>query len=179
MKLLSGIDIESANVSSTIAAIKAKWNTYFPNDPFNYYFLDEAFQKQYKADEQFGTVFGIFAFIAIIIACLGLLGLSAYNVLQRTKEIGIRKVFGASVRSIVYLLSKDFVRLVLIAFIVAVPVTWWIMYNWLQQFVYRINIGWWVFAVAGIFAVVVALTTIGFQTIKAAIANPVKSLRTE
>ena len=173
------IKIESANISSAIAAIQAKWNIYFPNDPFSYYFLDEAFDKQYKADKQFGVAFGIFAFIAIIIACMGLLGLSAYNVLQRRKEIGIRKVLGASVKNVVLILSKDFVRLVLIAFVLAVPIAWWVMYDWLQQFAYRINIGWWIFFMAGFLAVLIALATISFQAIKAATANPVKSLRTE
>jgi len=171
--------IETANVANTIAAIRAKWNAYFPADPFNYYFLDEAFDKQYRADKQFGAAFGIFSCIAIVIACLGLLGLSAYSVLQRTKEIGIRKVFGASVKSIVRLLSKDFIKLVFIAFIVAVPVAWWVMQSWLQQFAYHIKISWAVFVIAGAIALLIALITVGLQAIKAAIVNPVKSLRTE
>ncbi len=173
------VKIESANISTVIAAIRAKWNTYFSNDPFSYYFLNEAFDKQYQADRQFGKAFGIFAGIAIIIACMGLLGLSAYNVLQRTKEIGIRKVFGASVKTVVFILCKDFLRLVLIAFIIAVPVAWWIMQGWLQQFAYRIAVSWWIFGVAGLVAVMIAFITISFQSIKAAMANPVKSLRTE
>ncbi|MCW3107889.1 MAG: FtsX-like permease family protein [Segetibacter sp.] len=173
------IKIESGNVSSTIASIHHKWDTYFPNDPFSYYFLDEAFDKQYKADKQFEAIFSLFAGIAIVIACMGLLGLSAYNVIQRRKEIGIRKVFGASVKSVVITLSKDFVQLVLISFVLAGPVTWWVMSDWLQQFAYRITIGWWIFLIAGLLAVLIAFTTISFQAIKAAIANPVKSLRTE
>jgi len=152
---------------------------YFPNDPFSYYFLDETFDRQYKADQQFGKVFGMFAGIAIIIACFGLLGLSAYNVLQRKKEIGIRKVFGASVQNITYLLSKDFAKLVLIASLIAVPLAWWLMSKWLQNFAYRINISVWIFVIAGIAALLIALVTISFQSIKAAIANPAKSLRTE
>jgi putative ABC transport system permease protein len=124
-------------------------------------------------------VFGLFAFLAILIACFGLLGLSAYNVLQRTKEIGIRKVLGASTQNLLYLLSKDFLLLVMIAFVIAIPVSWWVMHSWLQNYAYRINITWWVFAVAGIVALCIALVTISFQAIKAAVANPVKSLRTE
>jgi putative ABC transport system permease protein len=173
------VKIETANVANIIGAIRTKWHACFPADPFNYYFLDEAFDKQYKADKQFGAAFGIFACIAIVIACLGLLGLSAYSVLQRTKEIGIRKVFGASVKSIVHLLSRDYIGLVSIAFIAAVPIGWWIMQNWLQQFAYRMNISWFVFVVSGAIALLIALFTISFQAIKAAMANPVKSLKTE
>ena len=124
-------------------------------------------------------MFGLFSFLAILIACFGLLGLSAFNVLQRTKEIGIRKVLGASVQNILFILSKDFLKLVLVAFILATPLTWWIMHNWLQDFAYRINIQWWVFALAGLAAFVVALATISFQAIKAAVANPATSLRSE
>jgi len=173
------LKIRSGNVRSTIASVQKTWSSFFPADPFNYYFLDELFDQQYKADQRFGKVFGLFAFLAIIIACFGLLGLSAYNVLQRTKEIGIRKVLGASVQNVLYILSKDFIILVLIAFIIAIPVTWWIMHNWLQDFAYRIDIKLWVFAVAGILGILIALLTISFQALKAAVANPVKSLRTE
>ena len=173
------IKIKSSDVTATIASVQKTWSKFFPADPFNYYFLDELFDQQYKADQRFGKIFGLFAFLAIIIACFGLLGLSAYNVLQRTKEIGIRKVLGASVQNVLYILSKDFIILVLIAFVIAIPVTWWIMYNWLQDFAYRINIQPWVFGIAGVLAILIALITISFQAIKAAIANPVKSLRTE
>jgi putative ABC transport system permease protein len=173
------LKVSSGNLQSTIAAIEKTWNKHFPSDPFTYYFLNELFDQQYKADKQFGQLFGLFASLAILIACFGLLGLSAFNVLQRTKEIGIRKVLGASVKSLLYTLSKDFLQLVLISFIIAIPVAWWIMYTWLQDYAYRINIQWWVFAFAGIIAILIALITISFQAIKAAIANPVKSLRTE
>ncbi len=173
------IKMKTGNVQATIASVQKTWSKFFPADPFNYYFLDELFDQQYKADQRFGKIFGVFAFLAIIIACFGLLGLSAYNVLQRKKEIGIRKVLGASVKNVLYILSKDFILLVLIAFIIAVPVTWWIMYNWLQDFAYRINIQLWVFGAAGVLAVLIAVITISFQAIKAAISNPVKSLRTE
>jgi putative ABC transport system permease protein len=173
------VKIESRNIQSTIISVQKKWNKYFPADPFNYFFLDDNFNQQYNADRLFGKVFGLFAFLAILIACFGLLGLSAYNVLQRTKEIGIRKILGASTQNLLFLLSKDFLLLVLLAFIIATPVAWWIMHNWLQGFAYRINIYWWVFAVAGIAALLIALLTISFQAMRAALANPVKSLRTE
>ncbi len=173
------VKIQSGNVSPVIAAIKTQWNSWFPNDPFNYYFLDEAFDKQYKTDQQFESVFNVFAGIAISIACMGLLGLAAYNVLQRRKEIGIRKVFGASVQNVIFLLSKDFIKLILVAFVFAIPVAWWSMHNWLQQFAYRIDISWWIFLLSGLLVFIIALATISFQSIKAAISNPVKSLRTE
>ena len=160
-------------------AIKAKYDAFFPGNLFDYYFLDDKFNKQYANDQLFGKIFGIFSGFAIFIACLGLLGLSLFATTQRTKEIGVRKVLGASVSNIVLLLSKDFIRLVFIAFLIASPVAWFIMNNWLSDFAYRINISWWVFIAAGMLAVFIALATISFQAIKAAIANPVKSLRTE
>lgn len=169
----------TSHPQQTIASIEKIWNRYFPNDPFNYFFLDESFGQQYKADTRFGQVFGLFATLAILIACFGLLGLSAYNVLQRTREIGIRKVLGASVQNLVFTLSKEFLYLVLISLVIAIPVTWWIMHNWLQDFAYRISIEWWVFVFAGILAILIALVTVGFQAIKAAVTSPVKSLRTE
>jgi putative ABC transport system permease protein len=169
----------TAHPQQTIAAIEKMWNSYFPNDPFNYFFLDESFAQQYKADIRFGEVFGLFASLAILIACFGLLGLSAYNVLQRTKEIGIRKVLGASVKQLVFTLSKEFLYLVLISLVISIPLTWWVMNSWLQDFAYRIFIEWWVFVLAGLLAVAIALVTVGIQALKAAIANPVKSLRTE
>jgi putative ABC transport system permease protein len=173
------IKIASANIPGTIDAIGKIWSDYFPNDPFNYYFLDEMYDQQYRSDALYGKVFGIFASLAILIACFGLMGLSAYNILQRTKEIGIRKVMGASVRHVLVLLSKDFLLLVVVAFALAIPVTWAVMHNWLQDFAYRINIKWWVFGIAGLTALLIAVITISFQAVKAAIANPVTSLRTE
>ena len=173
------IKISSTDLHKTIATIKQDWNLYFPNDPFNYSFLDESFNEQYKADTRFGEVFGLFAMIAIMIACFGLLGLSAYNVLQRTKEIGIRKVLGASSRSLVILLSRDFAALVLFSLLIAIPVTWWVMHNWLQDFAYRIDIQWWTFALGGLLALLIALATVGIQAARASMANPIKSLRTE
>jgi putative ABC transport system permease protein len=173
------IKFNSEDLGKTVAGIEKSWNRYFPADPLNYFFLDDSFNEQYKADIRFGKVFGLFAFLAILIACFGLLGLSAYNVLQRTKEIGIRKVLGASVQHLLVLLSKEFLLLVFISFFVAVPVTWWVMNNWLQDFAFRINIRWWVFLLAALLATLIALLTVGFQAFKAAISNPVKSLRTE
>src|SRR5204862_1583472 len=136
------LKVQAANLPQTIASISKIWNKYFPADPIEYSFLDETFSQQYKADQLFGKVFGIFAFLAILIACFGLLGLSAYNVLRRTKELGIRKVLGASTQNLLYLLSKDFLVLVMIAFVIAIPVSWWVMHNWLQNYAYRINITW-------------------------------------
>jgi putative ABC transport system permease protein len=173
------IKFKTSDLPQTIAAIQKIWNEYFPSNPFNYFFLDESFNNQYKADEQFGEVFGLFALLAIVIACFGLLSLSAYNVLQRTKEIGIRKTLGASVQHLLFILSKDFVGLVLTGFVVAIPVTWLLMTKWLNEFAFRITIQWWVFAIAGIMAIVIALLTVGYHALKTALANPVKSLRTE
>lgn len=171
--------IQATEVQATVAALQKIWEKHFPADPFSFYFLDELFDRQYRADMIFGKVFGAFAFLAVLIACFGLLGLSAYNVVQRTKEIGVRKVLGASVVSIAGLLSKDFVKLVLAANLVAWPVAYFAMNRWLQDFAYRVNIGWWVFALAGGAALLIALLTVSLQAIKAALANPVEALRYE
>ena len=173
------IKFTSTDPRGTLAEIKKTWDRYFPKDPFDYFFLDESFDQQYKADTRFGETFGIFATLAIIIACFGLLGLSAYNVLQRTKEIGIRKVLGATEQSLVFLLSKEFLYLVLISLVIAIPLAWWVMHSWLQDYAYRISIQWWVFALGGLLALAIALTTVGIQAARASLANPVKSLRTE
>jgi putative ABC transport system permease protein len=173
------IRINTNDAPRMIAAIKTTWTRHFPQDPFRYFFLDEYFNKQYAENERFGTVFGLFAGLAIVIACLGLLGLSAYNVLQRTKEIGIRKVLGASVQNLLFVLSRDFLLLVAIAFVIAVPITWWVMNSWLREFAYRININLQTFAIAGALAFGIALLTVVLQAFKATLANPVKSLRTE
>jgi putative ABC transport system permease protein len=167
------------DIHKTVASIEAKWKQYFQNDPFNYFFLDEAFSRQYQADYLFKKVFSLFAFLAIIIACFGLLGLSAYNVLQRAREVSIRKVLGADVVSIGILLTKEFINVIVIAFLIASPVAWIAMNKWLQNFAYKVDIQWWVFAVSGLAAVFIALATIAFQVVRAALANPVTSLRTE
>jgi len=173
------IKIDTKNVAATVAAVKAKYQSFFPGNLFDYNFLDEQFNAQYKNDELFGKAFSIFGGFAIFIACLGLLGLSLFATIQRTKEIGVRKVLGASVSNIVLLLSKDFIKLVVIAIGIAVPIAWYILHNWLQDFAYRISINVWVFILSGTVAILVALATISFQAIKAAGANPVRSLRNE
>jgi putative ABC transport system permease protein len=147
--------------------------------PFNYSFLDEEYDAMYRTEQRLGTLMSVFCGTAILITCLGLLGLMAFIVAQRTKEIGIRKVLGASVMNITTMLSKDFLRLVIIAIVIASPVAWYFMNHWLQDFAYRINIGWYVFLITGAAAVSIAFITISFQSIRAAIANPVESLRTE
>ncbi len=173
------VKLETSDLKTTIAALRANWNQYFPNDPFNYSFLDDQFNAQYRSDQQFGEMFTLFAFLAILIACFGLVGLSAYNILQRTKELGIRKVLGASVQNVVFILSKDFLALVAIAFVIAAPVSWLIMNRWLEGYAFRIDISWWVLAVAGLAAFMIAFGTLSVQALKAAGANPVKSLRSE
>ena len=147
--------------------------------PFDYQFMDEQFNNLYTTEQRTGNIFIGFAILAILIACLGLLGLVIFATAQRTKEIGIRKVLGASVTSVIILLGKDFAKLVAIASLIAVPVAWFVMNKWLQDFAYRISIQWWMFLLSGCTAIIIALATVSFQAIKAAIANPVKSLRTE
>jgi putative ABC transport system permease protein len=173
------IRINASATARTLAAIKKVWDRQFPADPFDHFFLDEYFDRQYGENQRFGTVFGLFAVLAIAIACLGLLGLSAYNVIQRAKEIAIRKVMGASVQHLLYILSRNFLLLVALAFVIAIPATWWAMDSWLQEFAYRIPIGWWIFAATGALAFSIALLTVGIQALRSALANPVKSLRTE
>ena len=173
------VKLSGNNVQSSLAYLEKTWNKFLPETPYQYTFLDENFDALYQSEQRQGTIFTVFACIAIFIACLGLFGLSAFTITQRVKEIGVRKVLGASVSTIVALLSKDFLLLVLIAAIIAFPIAWYAMSNWLKDFAYRINIAWWVFVMAAIVALVIALFTVGFQAIKAALANPVKSLRTE
>jgi putative ABC transport system permease protein len=173
------IKIGGSDIPSAIAHVEKVWKKFLPETPYQYTFLDENFSRLYKAEERQKTLFTTFAFLAIFIACLGLFGLSAFAISQRIKEIGIRKVLGADVRTIVSLLSKDFLMLVGLSAIIAFPVAWWAMDKWLHDFAYRITIPWWMFLIAGILAALIALITISFQAIKAAITNPVKSLRTE
>ncbi len=166
-------------MAETLSAMENVMKTHNPAFPFEYEFVDDAFNARFKSEKLVGSLSQIFALLAIIISCLGLFGLSAYTAEQRRKEIGVRKVLGSSVGGIVQLLSKDFMRLVLVALLIAGPLAWWMMQQWLEGFAYRIEINWWVFAIAGIAAIVIALMTVSFQAIKAALANPVKSLRTE
>jgi putative ABC transport system permease protein len=173
------VRISSTNIPNVLAQIKNKWKAIAPSQPFDYSFMDEDFNKLYTTEQRTGQIFITFAVLAILIACLGLFGLVTYAAEQRIKEIGIRKVLGANVANVVGMISKDFLKLILISAAIAFPLAWFAMNKWLQDFAYRINISWWIFFVAGLLAVTIALATISFQAIKAAIANPVKSLRTE
>jgi hypothetical protein len=167
------------HATQAIASVENQYKKYAGDTPFKYTFLDKSFESQYQSDQRSGILFKIFACIAIFISCLGLFGLSTYTAQIKTKEIGIRKVLGASMHTIITLVSKDFLKLVIIAILIASPVAWYVMDKWLQAFAYRTDINWWVFALAGLTALLIAVFTISFQAIKVAIANPVKSLRTE
>jgi putative ABC transport system permease protein len=171
--------VNTANVQGLISNIESKWKSMAPGQPFIYNFMDEAFNDMYRVEQRTGKLGFTFAFIAILIACLGLFGLATYMAEQRTKEMGIRKVLGATTESLVQLLSKDFLQLVLIALVPAIPVAWYFMHTWLKDFAYRITIPWWVFAIAGFAAILIALLTVSYQSIKAAMMNPVKNLKSE
>jgi putative ABC transport system permease protein len=173
------IKFNTSNVKESLAKFEDQWKELFPGNPFNCFFLDEHYNKQYKADQQFGKVFGIFSGLAIFIACLGLFGLSSLTAIQRTKEIGVRKVLGASVTNILTLVSRDYVVLMGIAILLATPLTWWLMNNWLNGFANRITIAWWIFALPSLLVIVIALLTVSIHTLKAATTNPVNSLRYE
>jgi putative ABC transport system permease protein len=173
------IRLRPDNIPSTLAFLQEKWLEYRPDYPFSYFFIDEHFAQRYENEEKLGKLFSLFSLLAISVACLGLFGLAAFTAEQRTKEIGIRKVLGASVAGILSLLSKDFVKLVVIANIIAWPMAYFAMSKWLQDFAYRIDIGWWVFALASGVALLIALLTVSTQAIKAALANPVEALRYE
>jgi len=173
------VKISGTDIPGALAHLEKTWKKFQPEIPYSYTFMDENFERIYQSEQRQGSIFTIFAFIAIFIACLGLLGLSAFAISQRLKEIGIRKVLGASTGSIVGLLSKDFLKLVILAAIIAFPVAWYAMRSWLNDFAYRINIPWWIFLLAGIVAAGIALLTVSLQAVRAATANPVKSLRTE
>jgi putative ABC transport system permease protein len=162
-----------------VTFIESKWKELFPNHPFEYFFLDEEFNKQYAADEKIGRTFLVFTGIAIGVACLGLFGLATFTAQQRTKEIGVRKVLGASVPTIVLLLSREFTKLVIIAFLIATPLSYVLIGKWLENFASRIGISWDIFIIAGVGVLLIALLTVSYQSIKAALANPVKSLRSE
>ncbi|MRG45455.1 FtsX-like permease family protein [Chitinophaga sp. SYP-B3965] len=176
---LLSIHVNTKDLPATIAAIESKWNRIIPSQPFSYFFLDEDFNEQYRSEEQFGNLFLNFAILTIFISCLGLLGLASYSTIQRTKEVGIRKAMGASAASITLLLSSDFLKLVLIAFLVAMPIAWLGMHQWLEGFAYRTTLSWWIFATTGLATVMIAFVTISYQAIRAALVNPIRSLRTE
>jgi putative ABC transport system permease protein len=173
------VKVNTSDMSRTIHSITAIWNRFLPNQPVRFTFLDEGFARMYTDVQRMGLIFSTFALLAIIIACLGLFALSSFIIVQRTKEIGIRKVLGASISNVVFNLSKDFLILVAVSNIIALPVAYYFMNKWLQDFAYRMNISWWIFALAGGIVLVIALATVSFQAVKAATANPVKSLRYE
>ena len=173
------VSVRSSNLENTLESLQNKWKSFAPAVPFEYSFLDKDFESLYNTEKRMGTVFGIFTLLSILVACLGLFGLATYTAERRTKEIGVRKVLGASVQGIVLMLSKDFVKLVLVAAIISFPLAWWSMHGWLNNFAYRTPIEWWVFAIAALAALLIALGTTCVQAIKTATANPIESLRTE
>ena len=171
--------VNTQDIKDLVNQVESKWKSMAPGMPFSYRFLDEAFDNMYRTEQRVGRVALAFSILTILIASLGLFGLGTYMAEERTKEIGVRKVLGASVSNIVQMLSVDFLKLVLISALFAIPIGWWVMNTWLQDFAYRINVGWWVFIVAIAVAAIIALATVSYQAIKAAVSNPVKSLRTE
>lgn len=175
----ASIKLPTANITASMESIKKLWEQTFPNNVYEYSFLDSKIDSFYKQETQLSQLYKIFAAIAIFLSCLGLYGLASFMAVQRIKEVGIRKVLGATSSNIVYLFSKEFIILIAIAFLIATPIAWYYMHQWLQDYAYRINISWWVFAAGGVAAIIIALATISFQAIKAAVANPIKSLRTE
>src|SRR5450432_283169 len=176
---VAAIRINAGNFKAALKAIETSWKQFVPKRPFHYDFLDRSLEDMYNTEQRTQRIFTIFSVLAIFIACIGLLGLAAYATQMRMREISIRKILGASVSSILSMLSKDFLRLIFISFVVAFPLAWWGMHTWLQNFAYQVTISWWIFLLAGSIAALIALLTISFQAVKAAIANPVKSLRTE
>jgi putative ABC transport system permease protein len=171
--------VSTDHVERLVAQVEDQWRKLAPGRPFSYTFMDDDFNSLYRSEQRIGGISLSFSLLAIFIACLGLFGLAAYEAEQRTREIGIRKVLGASVTGIVSLLSKNFLLLVGIAALIAFPLSWWAMHHWLQDYAYRISIGWGVFALAGALAAVITLVSVGLQALRSALANPVKSLRSE
>jgi ABC-type antimicrobial peptide transport system permease subunit len=175
----AGIKLDTKNMNATLKNVEALWNETYPDFVYEQQFLDAKIENFYGQESKLSDLFKIFAALAIFLSCLGLYGLASFMAVQKTKEVGIRKVLGASVNNIIFLFSKEFLLLIGIAFVIAAPLAWYFMHGWLQDFVYRVNISWWVIALAGLIAVTVAMLTISFKAIKAAVANPVKSLRSE
>lgn len=173
------VKVKATETASTMANLSAMWKARVPHRPFDYHFMDEDFNAMYKAEERTAKLFTLFSGLAIALACLGLFALAAFTTIQRTKEIGIRKILGANIGGITMLIAKQFLSLVGIAILIATPLAWWAGNTWIQDFAYRANISWWIFAVAGLLAILIALTTVSFHAVRAAMANPVKSLRTE
>jgi putative ABC transport system permease protein len=169
----------SGNPEQVVRVIEDKWKAFAPGIPFEYSFLDQDFEALYLSENRMGTVFSIFTFLSIAVACLGLFGLSVYTAERRIKEIGIRKILGASVTSVVSLLSKDILLLIVLSALIAFPIAWWASNKWLEDFAYRIPVSAWIFFASGILAIAIALVTVSFQAIKAALTNPAKHLRSE
>jgi len=173
------VKAKTADMRSTVDFINKKWSQFVPAYPLDYKFMDETYGMMYKSEEKLSDLLWIFTIMAIFIGCMGLFALAAFSAEQRTKEIGIRKVLGANVFNIIGLLSKNFLAMVLIASLIAIPVAWWAMKSWLNDFPYRVNLSLWIFGIAIVAALLIAFITVSFQSVKAATANPVKSLRTE
>jgi putative ABC transport system permease protein len=173
------LKLSGQHLPQTISFLESKWKELVPDRPFGYHFMDEDYNRLYQSETRLGKIMKVFTGIGILLACFGLFGLSSYTMQQRVKEVGIRKVLGASVSGITALLAKDFIGLIALSFIVAFPVAWWAAHEWLRNYAYRIDINWPVFLVTALLVLLIALITISFQSIKAAIANPVKSLRAE
>lgn len=173
------VKIKTTDVASLLAAMKKQWDAFNTDEPFSYAFMDDLYNKTYAAEQKTGTILNIFSMLTIFIACLGLFGLASYTAIKKTKEIGVRKVLGSSIQNIVLLLSKDLLKPVLVGTMIAIPIGYYAMNKWLEGFAYRISFHWWMFAIAVVVAVTIALLTVGLQALKAANANPVKSLRTE
>jgi len=171
--------VNTKDIKSLVSQVENQWKSMAPTMPFSYRFLDDSFDQMYRVEQRMGKLALAFSFLAILVACLGLFGLATYAAEQRTKEIGIRKVLGASVKGIVEMLSMDFIKLVAISALISFPIAWWAMHQWLMNFAFRVDIHWWVFLIAAVVALLIALATISFQAVKAAMMNPVKSLRTE
>ena len=176
---VAGIKLKTSNLNKTQAAVEAAWNETFPEYAYTTTYMDESLAEFYKQDEQLALLYKWFAGIAIFISCLGLYGLVSFMAVQKTKEVGIRKVLGASSANIVYLFSKEFTILIAVAFVIAAPLAYFMMHSWLQDFVYRINLGIGVFIIAVFISIIIAWITVGYKAVKAAVANPVKSLRSE
>jgi len=173
------VKINGRQASQAIAFIQSTWKNLFPEYPFEYQFLDDHFKEIYRTDAQISQMVAIMAGLAILISCLGLFGLASFSAEKRTKEIGIRKILGASVNDVVFLLSKHYIGLVLIANLIAWPLAWLALHRWIQDYAYRVAISWWVFVLAGVAALLIALVTVSFHAVKAALSNPVKTLRSE
>jgi putative ABC transport system permease protein len=171
------VKLDGNDISNTISAIEKSWKELVPHRPFEYHFLDEDFNKMYQSEMRMGQILNVFAGMAILLACLGLFGLSSYAAQQRIKEIGIRKVLGASLMQLASILSRDFVKLALVAFLIACPLAWWVMSDWLQNFDYRVGLSWWIFVVAGSVSLLIAIITVSIQAFRVAMTNPVSNLK--